>query len=67
MNSLIIFISFSDFSFGIVNCFFDNLHLLAINTCFVPDGCRMTAYATAHVPVKLAPRNIRISIISKTS
>ena len=56
----------TNFSFGIVNCFFENLNLLAVNTCLVPDGCRMTAYATTHVPVKLASRNIRISNISKT-
>ena len=54
-------------SLDIVNCFFDNLDLLAINPCLVPDGCRMTAYATAHVPSKLASPNTWISIISKTS
>ena len=33
----------------IVHCF-DNLNLLAINPCLVPDGCHMTSYSTAHVP-----------------
>ena len=33
-------------SFGINNCFFDHLGLLAINPCLVPGGCRMAAYAT---------------------
>lgn len=37
-------------SFGINNCFFDHLGLLAINPCLVPDGCHMTSYSTAHVP-----------------
>ena len=54
-------------SLGIVNYFFDNLDLLAINPCLVPDGCRMPAYATAHVPSKLASPNTWIPIISKTS
>ena len=44
-------------SLGIVNCFFDNLDLLIINPCLVPDDCLMTAYATAHVPSKLASLN----------
>ena len=54
-------------SLGIVNYFFDNLDLLAINPCLVPDGCRMPAYATAHVPSKLASPNTWIPIIFKTS
>ena len=39
----------SDSSLFIVNCFFDNLDLLAINTCLIPDGCHMAAHATAYV------------------
>ena len=54
-------------STDIVNCFFDNFDLLAINPYLVIDGCRMTAYATAHVPSKLTSPNTWISIISKTS
>ena len=54
-------------SLGIINCFFENLDLLAINPCLVSDVCRMTAYATAHVPSKLASPNTWISTISKTS
>ena len=46
---------------GIINYFFDNLDLLATNSC-----C-MTAYATAHIPSKLASPDTWISIISKTS
>ena len=52
---------------GIINYFFDNLDLLATNSCLVPDGCCMTAYATAHVPSKFASPDTWISIISKTS
>ena len=26
-------------SLGIVSCFFDNVGLLGIDTCFIPDGC----------------------------
>ena len=55
-----------NYSLGIVNCFFDNLDLLAINPCLVPDGCCMTAHATVHVPNKLASPNTCMSIISKT-
>ena len=44
-------------SLGIVDCFFDNLDLLEINPLLLPDGCFMTAYATAHVPSKLASPN----------
>ena len=51
----------------IVNCFFDNLYLLAINPCLIPDDCCMTAYAPSHVPSKLMSPNTWISIISKTS
>ena len=44
-------------SLGIVNCFFDNLDLLKINPCLIPDGCCMAAYATAHAPSNLASPN----------
>ena len=54
-------------SLGIVDFFFGNLDLLAINPSLNPDGCRMTAYATVHAPIKLASPNIWITIISKTS
>ena len=41
-------------SLGIINCFFNNLDLLAINPCLIPNGCSMTAYPSAHVPSKPA-------------
>ena len=49
-------------SFVIVNCFFDNLDMLAINIYLVPHGCCMTAYAAAYVSSKLASPNTWISI-----
>ena len=57
----------TNFGLAIVNCFFHNLDFLAINSCLVPDACCMTAYATAHLPSKLAPPNTWVSIISKAS
>ena len=54
-------------SLGIVNGFCDNLVLLATNTCFVSNGCRMTAYALARVPRELEYLNTWISIISQIS
>ena len=57
----------TDSSLGIVNCFFDHLGLPAIDSCSVPDGCRMTAYATEHIPSKFAYPNTWIFIISKIS
>ena len=57
----------TNYSLEIVNRFFDNLDLLQINLCLVPDSCRLTPYATAHVSSKLSSPNTWISIISKTS
>ena len=53
----------TNYSLEIINRFFDNLDLLQINLCLVPDGCRLTPHATAHV----SSPNTWISIISKTS
>ena len=54
-------------SVGIVNCFFDNLDLLAVSPCLVTDAYRMTACATAHVPSKFPSSNTWTSIVCKTS
>ena len=42
---------------GFFEYFFDNLDLLVINPCLIPDGFGITTYATAHVPSKLASPN----------
>ena len=57
----------TDSSLGISNCFFGYLDLVAIDPCLVPDDCRITIYATAHVPSKLSSPDTWISIISETS
>ena len=52
---------------GISIFIFQNLDLLEINLCLIPDGWHMTTFAYVQVPSKLASPNTYISIKSKKS